>query len=241
MERSFIEKACASVEEGLKAVRFSMEEAAVTSGRDPGEVTLMAVTKTVEPVYINHAISLGVELIGENKVQEFLGKKEELDLSTCKAHLIGHLQTNKVGKIVGNVDMIESVDSVKLAREIGRQSVLKGIVTDILVEVNVGNDENKFGITPENAGELIGEIAETRGVRVRGLMTVPPLLDNPAETRKLFSRMRKLFIDIDNKNIDNVYMDILSMGMSGDYREAVAEGSTLVRVGSAIFGQRNYR
>ncbi|MCR4614986.1 MAG: YggS family pyridoxal phosphate-dependent enzyme [Clostridiales bacterium] len=241
MERSYIEKACASVEEGLKAVRHDIEEAAVKSGRDPGEVTLMAVTKTVEPVYINYAISKGVRLIGENKVQEFLGKKDELDLSRCKAHLIGHLQTNKVGKIVGNVDMIESVDSVKLAGEIGRQSVTKGIVTDILVEVNVGNDENKFGITVGNAPEIIDEISRIGGVRIRGLMTVPPFLEDAVETRKLFCRMRQLFIDIDSKKIDNVYMDILSMGMSGDFREAVAEGSTLVRVGSAIFGQRNYR
>ncbi len=241
MEKLFTDNGLKSVEESLREIRYKIEEAAIHSGRRPEDVRLMAVTKTVEPVYINHAISLGVNLIGENKVQEFMGKRDELNLDGCEAHLIGHLQGNKVGKIVGNVDMIQSVDSVKLALEIGKQSVARGIVSKILLEVNVGNDENKFGITCENAAEFTAEIAAIEGVSVCGLMTVPPFSDNIANTRRFFSNMMQLFIDIRGKKIDNVSMDILSMGMSGDFETAIMEGSTLVRVGSAIFGQRNYR
>lgn len=239
-EKSYIDEGKRRVEESWKAVLYDVQQAALKSGRDPSEVSLMAVTKTVEPVYINHAISLGATLIGENKVQEFLGKKPELQ-GVYAAHLIGHLQTNKVRQIVGEVSMIQSVDSVKLAREIGKCSEKKGIVSDILLEVNIGNDPDKFGILPEAAEETVCEIAEIPGVRICGMMTVPPFDSDLEKTRRFFSNMRQLFIDIRAKNIHNVSMCTLSMGMSGDYREAIAEGATLVRVGSAIFGARNYR
>lgn len=239
-EQSFIAEGKKRVEEAWKAVCHDVQEAALKSGRDPSEVSLMAVTKTVEPVYINHAISLGAALIGENKVQEFLGKKPELQ-GAYTAHLIGHLQTNKVRQIVGEVAMIQSVDSVKLAREIGRCSEKKGIVSDILLEVNIGRDPDKFGILPEAAEETACEIAEIPGVHICGMMSVPPFDADLEKTRRFFSNMHQLFIDIGSKNIHNINMCTLSMGMSGDFREAIAEGATLVRVGSAIFGARNYR
>ena len=228
------------VEENWKAVSESVRQAAVRAGRDPADVSLMAVTKTVEPALINHAIAQGAMLIGENKVQEFLGKKPALT-GTYAAHLIGHLQTNKVRQIVGEVDVIESVDSVRLAREIGKTSEKKGIVSRVLLEVNIGRDPDKFGILPEALEETVCEIAEIPGIQVHGLMTVPPFDSNEENTRRFFSNMHQLFIDIAEKKIHNIVMRTLSMGMSGDYPLAIAEGATLVRVGTAIFGGRNYR
>ena len=229
-----------SVEENYKAVRFKIDEAAVKAGRNPDDVRLMAVTKTVESVYINKAIEIGASLIGENRVQEYLGKRDELNLDGVEKHLIGHLQTNKVKQIVGEVDMIESVDSVKLAREISRVSINKGLTTDILVEVNVGKEESKSGIYLENLQELVCEIAEMPNIKIRGLMTIPPICDTEKEINGYFASMYQSFIDIRDKKLHNVNMDILSMGMSGDYEYAVANGSNIVRVGSAIFGARKY-
>ena len=200
----------------------------------------MAVTKTVCPELINHAIDCGVDLIGENKVQEVLLKKDELHLENCKVHLIGHLQSNKVKKIVGIADMIQSVDSFELASQISRRSEENGIVTDILLEVNIGEDDCKFGYSAQETEEALMKIAPLNGVRVRGMMTVAPNFKDSAKNQSVFANMHKLFIDIGAKKIDNIYMDILSMGMSGDFKEAIAEGSTLVRVGSAIFGDRKY-
>ena len=240
MEQSYISEGKKRVEECWKAVRFSVEEAAVQAGRDPAEVQLMAVTKTVEPVFINHAVSIGATLIGENKVQEFLMKKPELT-GAYSAHLIGHLQTNKVRQIVGEVDVIQSVDSVRLAREIGKQSEKRGIVSRILLEVNIGADPDKFGIAPDALAETAAEIGEIPGLQVEGLMTVPPFDADLAKTQRFFSKMHQLFIDIGDKKMHNICMRTLSMGMSGDYTAAVREGATLVRVGTAIFGSRSYR
>ncbi len=240
MEQSYINEAKKRVEESWKAVRASVEEAAVRAGRDPVEVQLMAVTKTVEPVFINHAVSLGATLIGENKVQEFLLKKPEL-ADGYSAHLIGHLQTNKVRQIVGQVDVIQSVDSVRLAKEIGKYSQKNGITSRVLLEVNIGADPDKFGIAPDALAETAAEIGEIPGVRVEGLMTVPPFDSDLEKTRRFFSNMHQLFIDIGAKKIHNIDMRTLSMGMSGDYTAAILEGATLVRVGTAIFGSRNYR
>lgn len=229
-----------SVEDNYKAIKLKIEESAVKAGRNPDDVRLMAVTKTVESVYINKALDLGADLIGENRVQEYLGKKDELHLDGVEKHLIGHLQTNKVKQIVGEVDMIESVDSVKLAKEISRVSANKGITTDILVEVNVGKEESKSGIYLEGLEELLLEIAEMPSIKINGLMTIPPICDTDAEVSKYFEAMHQTFIDIREKKLDNVNMDILSMGMSGDFEAAVANGSNIVRVGSAIFGARKY-
>ncbi|MBQ6267432.1 MAG: YggS family pyridoxal phosphate-dependent enzyme [Clostridia bacterium] len=230
-----------AIEENLKVLRDQIAEAAVASGRQPADVHLMAVSKTVEPKFINHAIAQGVDLIGENKVQEFLLKEPDLTLSACKAHLIGHLQSNKVKKIVGHVDTIQSVDTVSIAKEIGKRSLENGITTKVLIEVNVGSEESKFGFSPDAVTEAACEIAEIDGISVDGLMCVAPICEKDVELRRIFSNMHRLFIDIGAKKIDNINMNILSMGMSGDYRQAILEGANLVRVGSAIFGMRIYR
>ena len=229
----------AAVTENYRRVKERVAEAAVKAGRSEHDVRLMCVTKTVEPAYINPVLDCGADLIGENRVQEYLGKKDALHLNGVERHLIGHLQTNKVRQIVGEVDMIESVDSLKLAKEISKESVKKGVITNVLVEVNVGKEDSKSGIYTEALEELLVQIAALDGIKVKGLMTIPPICDE-AEARKYFSALRQSFIDIGNKRIDNIDMAILSMGMSGDYEAAIAEGSNIVRVGSAIFGARKY-
>ena len=229
------------IEQNIKEVRLKISEAALKSGRNPDDIHLMAVTKTVESRYINHAISCGIDLIGENKVQEFLIKEPELNLKNCKAHLIGHLQSNKVKKIVGKVDVIQSVDSVPLACEIAKRSLENGITSRILLEVNVGNEESKFGFGCDEIYEKVSEISEIDGISIQGLMCVAPICDDEKKLRHIFSDMYRSYLDIASKKINNVNMNVLSMGMSGDYIEAVLEGANLVRVGSAIFGSRNYR
>ncbi len=240
MEEFLPDKAhVAAVIDNYRRVKENVAEAAVKAGRSEKDVRLMCVTKTVNPVYINPVLDLGADLIGENRVQEYLGKKESLHLDGVERHLIGHLQTNKVKQIVGEVDMIESVDSLKLAKEISKESVKKGVTTNILVEVNVGREASKSGIYQESLEELLRQIALLDGIRVKGLMTIPPI-GEPEEARKYFAALRQSFIDISSKRIDNIDMAILSMGMSGDYEAAIAEGSNIVRVGSAIFGARKY-
>ena len=230
-----------AIEENLKCIGDDIAEAAIKSGRSPSDVNLMAVTKTVESKFINHAIGCGVNLIGENKVQELLLKEPELNLNNCKAHLIGHLQSNKVKKIVGHVDTIQSVDSVSIAKEIGKRSVEAGITTKILLEVNAGSEDSKFGFSSDELLERACEISGIDGVSVNGLMCVAPICEKEAEIRAIFSNMHRMFIDIGAKKIDNINMNVLSMGMSGDYKYAILEGANLVRVGSAIFGARIYR
>lgn len=225
--------------DNYKRIKENVNEAAVKAGRSTDDVRLMCVTKTVEAEYINPVLDLGADLIGENRVQEYLGKRNALHLSGVERHLIGHLQTNKVKQIVGEVDMIESVDSVKLAKEISKQSVNKGVTTNVLVEVNVGKEDSKSGIFMESLEELLVEIAQMPAIKIKGLMTIPPICDEN-EVRKYFSAMHQSFVDIKAKKIDNIDMEILSMGMSGDYEAAVLEGSNIVRVGSAIFGARKY-
>ncbi len=230
----------ANICENLKIINENIEKAASVSGRKAEEILIMAVTKTVEPERINAAISAGIKYIGENRVQEFLAKREFLNLDGCEAHLIGHLQTNKVRQIVGKVDMIQSVDSLKVAEEIGKRSINNGIVTKVLMEINIGGEAEKFGFPVSTAMEDIYALSEIEGISVLGLMTVPPLSGDSIKNRKYFSNMYRLFVDIGDRNIDNVCMKILSMGMSGDYSDAVMEGANLVRIGSAIFGDRNY-
>lgn len=237
MERSSIE--CV-LSDNLLRIREQMANACAAAGRSPDEVSLLAVTKTVDAERINAALRLGVSRIGENRVQEFLGKRDALDLTGVESHLIGHLQTNKVKQIVGKVQMIQSVDSQRVAAAIDRCSREMGIVTPVLVEVNIGGEEAKSGISPDELERLLTEMAPMSGVQVQGLMTVPPILHKESEKREIFSKMYQLFVDIGEKKIDNISMQVLSMGMSGDYREAILEGSTMVRVGSALFGERQY-
>jgi len=239
------EKLSREVLDNVRANYFEIKEniarAAEKSGRKPEEITFLAATKTVEPAVINYAVSLGLKHIGENKVQELLSKYEEYDLKNCELQFIGHLQTNKVRQIIDKVAMIQSVDSRKLAAAISKQSVKNGIVSNILIEVNIGREENKSGVLKEELDELIGEISEMPNIKIRGLMTVPPICKEKIEVCKFFDEMYQLFIDFSCKKSDNVCMDYLSMGMSDDYEEAVLSGANMVRVGSRLFGQRIYR
>jgi len=239
-EKSFLDEQFRNIEYNLKKINENIAQAALKSGRNREDIRFMAVTKTVDVFRINKAIECGVDLIGENKVQEFLSKKPDLNLKNVESHLIGHLQTNKVSKIVGEVDCIESVDSFHLAEEISKQSVKKGIVSDILIEINVAGEESKTGTPVGEAMDLIYKISELDAVKIRGLMTIPPICDNNAQLDKYFSSIYNMFVDIRSKKIHNINMDILSMGMSGDYEQAILSGSNLVRIGSAVFGPRIY-
>jgi PLP dependent protein len=239
-EKSLEDSRILEIEENIKAIRENCLQACMNSGRSIEEIKIMAVTKTVEVPYINHVIHNGINLIGENRVQEFLGKKDLLDLSTCEVHLIGHLQTNKVRQIVGAVTMIQSVDSIKIAEEIGKRSVEAGIITRVLMEINIAEEESKFGFSAVNAVEKAYELSLIKGIELNGIMSVPPICADEKAARQNFSNINRLFIDICDKKIDNVSMKILSMGMSSDYVPAIMEGSNLIRVGSAIFGSRKY-
>lgn len=223
----------------FKEIKKNIAVAAEKSGRRAEDIILLAATKTVEADRINYAISEGLEYIGENRVQEFLSKKD--CLLPCHRHFIGHLQTNKVKDIVPFVELIHSVDSVRLAKEISKQSMRFNKTTDILLEVNVGNEQSKSGFLIEEVENAIIEIAKLPNIHVKGLMAIPPICETAEDNRKYFSIMYKLFIDISTKKIDNSSMDFLSMGMSDDYEVAISEGANIVRVGSALFGKRIYK
>ena len=240
MEKSYLEQRKSDIEYNLDVINEKITESAIKSGRNPSEVRLMAVTKTVDPIFINYALDYGVNLIGENRVQEMLRKKPELHLNNVEKHLIGHLQTNKAGQIVGEVDMIQSVDSLKIAKEIGKQSVKKGIVTDVLLEINIGEEDSKTGFSTSEFIENVYAISEIEGIRVKGLMTIPPICEKNTILCKFFENIYNIYVDIKAKKIDNIDMNILSMGMSGDYEQAILNGSNLVRIGSSIFGPRIY-
>ncbi len=234
------EKLFRDVEYNYRRINEQIAEAAAKAGKSREDITLLAATKTVDAAVINHAISLGLDHIGENRVQELLSKYDSYDLSRCSLQFIGHLQTNKVRQIVGKVDLIQSVDSFKLAKEISAQSLKRNLKTDILVEVNIGREENKSGVFEENLEELLCQISGLEGISVKGLMTIPPICEEKCKISKYFFNMHKLFIDISEKKLDNVCMTILSMGMSEDFCEAIIEGANMVRIGSALFGARKY-
>ncbi len=227
------------VQTNIAEVKSKIAQALKTSGRNENDVTLIAVSKTKPVDMIREAYDTGIRDFGENRVQEIVDKYPQLP-SDIRWHLIGHLQTNKVKYIVDKVCMIHSVDSVKLAKEISRQALLHNVTVDILIEVNVAGEESKFGVNPGDAPEFCREIASLPGIRIKGLMTVAPITADPEKNRPVFSALRQLAVDIDGKNIDNVNMDCLSMGMSGDYTVAIEEGATFVRVGTSIFGHRDY-
>lgn len=229
-----------SVSRNLQGIRDSIRELCLECGRNPDEIMLEAVTKTVAPEIINYAIENGVSVIGENKVQELNEKLDRLSLEHCKVHLIGHLQTNKVKDIIGKASMIESVDSLHLAKEIDKQAEKADLHQNILLQVNIGKDPNKFGFGGEELEQAVRDIAVFPNLFIRGLMTILPFSDNREEKMQLFGDMYHLFIDIKAKNIDNVSMDYLSMGMSHDYKEAILCGANIIRVGTALFGARNY-
>ncbi len=227
------------IEEKLQEVREKIKEAAERSGRKASDITLIAVTKTHGADEINCAIDAGVTDIGENKVQEILEKYEAV--KPVRWHLIGHLQTNKVKYIIDKVCLIHSVDSIHLMDEIERQAVKHDLIMPILIQVNISGEETKFGIHPEELEEFLLHAGTLSRVKVRGLMTIAPKINKSVSNRLHFDNIHKIFIDISQKKYDNVSMEYLSMGMSGDYQCAIDAGSNMVRVGSAIFGARNYQ
>lgn len=226
------------VADNVRRVEQAVCEACAKAGRRREEVTLVGVTKTVEPARVNAAIAAGLTHIGENYVQEMLRKKPELQLEGVKLDLIGHLQTNKVKQVVGQVDTIQSVDSLRLATAISKASTAAGITSHVLVELNIGEEQSKTGLPKEELAELLAQMAELPHIRVDGLMCIPPMLDTETARRKVFSEMYQMFLDMRAKKLDNIDMNVLSMGMSADFSEAILEGSTMVRVGTALFGHR---
>ena len=223
------------VSDNLKLVEEKIQKACERSGRDRSEVTLIAVSKTKPVDMLMEAYNDGIRIFGENKVQELTGKIEQMP-DDIQWHMIGHLQRNKVKYIAGKVALIHSVDSLELAEEISKQAKKHDCTIPILIEVNVANEESKFGIKLEETENLVRECAALEGITVKGLMTIAPFVENPEDNRTVFNKS----VDIAGKKIDNVSMDILSMGMTNDYEVAIEEGATMVRVGTGIFGARNY-
>lgn len=228
-----------TIRENLKEVELRINAACTRTGRKREEVTLIAVSKTKPVSDIEIALGEGITVFGENKVQELAEKYDQLP-KDIQWHLIGHLQTNKVKYIVDKAVLIHSVDSLKLAEQIQKEAEKKNATVNILIEVNMAKEESKFGVYEEDVLPLIQEIAKLPGLHVCGLMTIAPNVDEPEKNRKYFRKLRQLNVDIKMKNIDNVTMDVLSMGMTGDYEVAIEEGATMVRIGTGIFGERNY-
>lgn len=227
------------LQEHMEEVEERIAAACRRAGRDRGEVTLIAVSKTKPVEMLQEAYDLGVRVFGENKVQELTEKYEQLP-DDIHWHMIGHLQRNKVKYLMGKAALIHSVDSLRLAEEISAQSVRHQVVTDILIEVNIAGEETKFGTDREEAISLVEEASRLPGIHICGLMTIAPFVENPEDNRTYFRQIRELSVDIAAKKIDNVDMRILSMGMTGDYEVAIEEGATMVRVGTGIFGARDY-
>lgn len=227
------------LKDNYENVEKNVANACARAGRDRCEVTLIAVSKTKPVEMLKEVYDAGARTFGENKVQEICEKYDKLP-SDIKWHMIGHLQRNKVKQVIDKVALIHSVDSYRLAQEISVHAQKKGITVPILVEVNVANEETKFGISAEDTIQLVEEIAVLPNLKIQGLMTIAPYVEDAEENRLYFRQIKQLSVDIKNKNIDNVSMDILSMGMTGDYEVAIEEGATMVRVGTGIFGARNY-
>lgn len=228
------------LKENLANVEKNIEQACKNAGRSRDEVTLIAVSKTKPVEMLQEIYDENIRDFGENKVQELCSKMEQLP-SDIRWHMIGHLQRNKIKYIVGKVELIHSVDTYRLAEEINIQAKKQNVIVPILVEVNIAHEESKFGISAEDAILLVEEISKLENIRIKGLMTIAPYVENPEDNRLYFRKIKQLSVDITNKNIDNVFMEILSMGMTGDYMVAIEEGATMVRVGTGIFGERNYK
>ena len=228
------------LKENLAKVEENIQAACDRAGRKREEVTLIAVSKTKPVEMLQEIYDENIRDFGENKVQELCSKMEQLP-SDIRWHMIGHLQRNKVKYIVGKVELIHSVDTYRLAEEINIQAKKQNVIVPILVEVNIAHEESKFGISAEDAILLVEEISRLENIRIKGLMTIAPYVENPEDNRLYFRKIKQLSVDITNKNIDNVSMEILSMGMTGDYMVAIEEGATMVRVGTGIFGERNYK
>ena len=227
------------VRENLETVEANIRKACANAGRSRDEVTLIAVSKTKPVSMLMEAYDSGIRIFGENKVQEMCDKYEQMP-KDIQWHMIGHLQRNKVKYIIDKAALIHSVDSLRLAETIQEEAAKHQVVMPILVEVNVAMEETKFGTSLAEAMELVEQISHFPNIRIEGLMTIAPFVEDPEENRKYFRALNKLAVDINNKNIDNVHVRILSMGMTNDYMVAIEEGATMVRVGTGIFGERNY-
>ena len=229
-----------TIQERVAEIRRQMQEAANAAGRDPGEISLCAATKMNDAAAVRQAIAAGVDCCGENRVQELTAKEAENAYRGAPVHFIGHLQTNKVRQVVGHVSLIQSVDSLRLLQALEREAARQGIVQGVLLEVNIGAEESKSGFRPDEILAVVEKFVDLPHLEARGLMAIPPVSHVPGENLKFFSEMRHLFVDISRKKYDNVTMAVLSMGMSDDFADAIACGSTMIRVGTAIFGPRNY-
>ena len=227
------------IQNNIKNIKSKIQIACEQADRDVNDITLIAVSKTKPISMIKEAYECGCRDFGENKVQELVNKFEVLP-KDIRWHMIGHLQRNKVKYLIGKVSMIHSVDSLRLAEEISKEALKMQTCVSILIEINIGDEESKFGAKPEDAEMLIRSVSKLPNIEIKGLMTVAPYTDDSEQNRQYFMRLRDLSVDIKSKNIDNVTMNVLSMGMSGDYCVAIQEGANFVRVGTGIFGERNY-
>ena len=227
------------IKDNLCMVEENISAACKRSGRARNDVNLIAVSKTKPVEMLQEAYDLGCRDFGENKVQELLDKYDKMP-GDIRWHMIGHLQRNKVKYIVDKVYMIHSVDSMRLAEEISKEAVKKNVTVSVLVEINVADEESKFGVSTDEAASLVENIAKLPNIIVKGLMTIAPYVENSEENRLYFAKLKQIYVDIIHKNIDNVFMEELSMGMTGDYEVAIEEGATYIRVGTGIFGERQY-
>ena len=229
-----------SIAENIAAIRAKMNEAALACGRDPKDILLCAATKMNDADAVRTAIAGGVDCCGENRVQELTAKLAENAYAGAPVHFIGHLQTNKVKQVAGKVDLIQSVDSLRLLEAIDKEAARQGIRQDILLEINIGCEESKSGFEKEDIHRVLEQMVKYPNIFVRGLMAIPPISRNPGENSKFFQEIFNLSVDITEKKYDNVCMDFLSMGMSDDFADAIRCGSNMIRIGTAIFGARNY-
>ena len=229
-----------SIAERIAQVRAEIARAARAAGRDPGEITLVGASKMTDAAACREAVAAGIDALGENRVQEMVKKLSEHAYDGVPLHFIGHLQRNKVNKVVGQAALIQSVGSLALLAEIEKTAAARELTQELLLEVNIGREENKSGVLPEQLSGLLEEISSLPALRVRGLMAIPPADASDVATQHYFSKMFEYFIDTKHKKLDNVSMDVLSMGMSADYVQAILAGANMVRVGSALFGARNY-
>ena len=229
-----------SIAENIAQIREGMRQAAIAAGRDPRDILLCAATKMNDSNNVRQAIAAGVDCCGENRVQELTQKLSENAYDGAPVHFIGHLQTNKVRQVVGKVALIQSIDSFRLLQAVQKEAQRQGLMQDVLLEVNIGGEESKSGFSPEELHPVLEKMSQFPNIRVKGLMAIPPICHIPGENRKFFQKMLQLSVDITTKKYDNVCVEILSMGMSDDYRDAIACGSTMIRVGTAIFGARHY-
>ena len=229
-----------SIAENVARIQADIARAAIAAGRDPAEITLCAATKMNDAAAVREAIRAGVDCCGENRVQELTLKQSQNAYAGAPVHFIGHLQTNKVKQVVGKVDLIQSVDSLRLLEAIHKEAAKQGITQDILLEINVAKEESKSGFALEEMESVLSQIRDFPAIRVLGFMAIPPICQNSTENHKYFQKIYNLSVDIMRKKYDNVYVNILSMGMSGNYADAIACGSTMIRVGTAIFGARDY-